>query len=369
MNYLDAVIEQQMSMTAASTYWIEHLHNYKIDRSLLLPFDRHRLSNEHDTGYGTSITFDFGQDLSQLFVTYSSLYNIKFEYLTLACYYVFLFKLSNGEKDLCIGMNIDNRYRKELKSLIGLFEIVIPLRCQLDPHWSFHQHITHTKEMMTNSLQYSYFPLQRILNQHLKSLKPAFLNIFFEFQSNQNEYYKNEIMIGDIHLYTVSYLNQIGRYDTVNKYDFSLNVQYDFNINQLLCTINASLDLFNEETIEKTTQRFHFMLKQLFISTDDWMKKPIYYLSLILPNERLITQSLNKTEVLFPSVTCIHHEFVFQVMKHSQKLAVELDEQFLSYSELLHCVQLLTVHLLNNHDIVVGQIVCQCVERSLSMVS
>ena len=36
-------------------------------------------------------------------------------------------------------MNIDNRYRDEFKSLIGLFENIIPFRCQLDPHWSFHQ--------------------------------------------------------------------------------------------------------------------------------------------------------------------------------------------------------------------------------------
>ena len=34
---------------------------------------------------------------------------------------------------------------------------------------------------------------------------------------------------------------------------------------------------------------------------------------------------MNNTEVLFPFVSCIHHEFVYQVMKNPQKLAVELD--------------------------------------------
>ena len=56
-------------------------------------------------------------------------------------------------------------------------------------------------------------------------------------------------------------------------------------------------------------------------------------------------------------------------MKHPQKLAVELDDQSLTYCELLHCVQVLSLNLMNKYDVVPGEIVCQCVERSLSMVS
>jgi non-ribosomal peptide synthetase component F len=78
---------------------------------------------------------------------------------------------------------------------------------------------------------------------------------------------------------------------------------------------------------------------------------------------------MNNTQVLFPSATCIHQRFVYQAIKQPQKLAVELDYQSLTYTELLYYVRLLSLHLLNNHHIVSGEIVCQCVERSLSMVS
>jgi non-ribosomal peptide synthetase component F len=112
------------------------------------------------------------------------------------------------------------------------------------------------------------------------------------------------------------------------------------------------------------------MLKELFqFSFDDQMKKPIYELSLVLPDERLLIQSLNNTQVLVPSASCIHHEFVCQVMKHPQKLAVELDDQSLTYSELLYYVQVLSLNLLIKQGIVTGDVICQCVERSLSMVS
>ncbi|CAF4299620.1 unnamed protein product, partial [Adineta steineri] len=55
-------------------------------------------------------------------------------------------------------------------------------------------------------------------------------------------------------------------------------------------------------------------------------------------------------------------------IKHPQKLAVELDEQSLTYCELLYYVQVLSLILLNEYHVVPGDIVCQCVERSLSMV-
>ncbi|CAF4244117.1 unnamed protein product, partial [Adineta steineri] len=55
-------------------------------------------------------------------------------------------------------------------------------------------------------------------------------------------------------------------------------------------------------------------------------------------------------------------------MKHPQKLAVELGGQSLTYCELLHYVQVLSFTLLNEYHVVPGEVVCQCVERSLSMV-
>jgi non-ribosomal peptide synthetase component F len=267
-------------------------------------------------------------------------------------------------------MNIDNRYRDELKSIIGMFENIIPLRCQLDPHWSFHQLVEHIQEIAISNLEYYYFPLQRILAQHSNASKPAFLDTSFEFYSINNKKHKNEVVIGDSRLHVMPFSIKISEDEIMSKFDFILSIQYNSDINQLSCAINASLDLFDTKTVEKTAIRFHSMLEQLFqFTNDDQMNKPIYELSLILSDERLLMQSVNNTEVSFLSAACIHHEFVCQAINHSQKLAVELDEQSLTYSELLYYVQLLSLNLLNTHGVISGEIVCQCVERSLSMVS
>ena len=61
------------------------------------------------------------------------------------------------------------------------------------------------------------------------------------------------------------------------------------------------------------------MLEQLFHLRDDQMKKPIDELSLILSDERILMESINNTQVIFPSVTCIHHEFVCSSNETSTK--------------------------------------------------
>ncbi|CAF1063333.1 unnamed protein product [Adineta steineri] len=368
MRYIDyAVIEQQMSMTGASMFWLDALYDCKLDQSLPLPFDRHRLSDEHPTGRGTSISFDFGQDLSRDFLTHALSNNISVEHLALATYYMFLFKLTNGEKDLCIGINTHGRYRDELESIIGLFENVIPLRCQLDPQWHFNHLLKHVRDITTQSMKYSYFPLQRILNQHPHISKYAFLDTSLEFISYKNN---NTMMIGDSQLVPASFSFNMNEDEILSVSDFSLSIYHDINMNQLSCTINASLDLFSRDTVEKISQRFHSILHQSSASIiDNQINKPIYELSLTLSNEQYLIQSLNNTQTSFSSpLACMHHEFIDQVMKHPQKLAVELDEQSLTYCELLYYVQLLSVNLLNKYHISPGDIVCQCVERSLSMV-
>ncbi|CAF4040459.1 unnamed protein product [Adineta steineri] len=369
LRYLDyTVIEQEMPMTGASMFWLDALHDCNLDQSLPLPFDRHRLLNEQTTNRGISISFDFDKDLSYRFLYFASSMNIPIEHLAFAIYYTFVFKLTNGETNLCVAMNANTRYRDELKTMIGLFENIVPLRCQLDSHQSFHQLVEYVHEIITSSMKYSYFPLQRILNQHPNMSKAAFLDTFFEFHSNHNKYYQNEITMDNAHLHPISYSKQTNTNEVVTKCDFSLDIQHDSNINQFSCIIKGSLDVFDKKTIQIITQRFHFMLEQLFTSDIDHLNKSVYELSLMLPNERLLIQSLNNTQMAGLSSTCIHHEFVYQVMKHPQKLAIELDEQSLTYGELLYYVQILSRHLVNNNHVVVGEVICQCVQRSLSMI-
>ncbi|CAF1305048.1 unnamed protein product [Rotaria sordida] len=206
LRYMDyAIIEQQTSMTAASAFWLDSLRDCKIHHHLSLPFDRHRVSDEHRTGRGISASFSFGEHLSRAFIVYASISKTTLENMALASYYAFLFKLANGERDLCIGINTHGRYKPELMSIIGMFVNAIPLRCKLDPSWPFARLVKEVHQIAMDSSHYSYFPLQRILAQHPLVSKPAFLDTSFEFDSNTTQNMSNEIMLDDICLSLVPY--------------------------------------------------------------------------------------------------------------------------------------------------------------------
>ncbi|CAF1453706.1 unnamed protein product [Adineta ricciae] len=370
LRYLDyAIIEQQMSMNGASSFWFDALCDCKLDQPLSLPYDQHRLMDEDRTNHTVSISFDFDQDLSYHFLTYASLYNVTLEQLVLAMYYAFLFKITNSENDLCIGKSIDGRYRNELKSIIGTFDSIIPLRCKLCPYGSCHQLIEYVKEMLTNSMKFSYFPLQRIFNQHSSVSEPATLNTAFQFLSHTLNVVENEPIINNSRLSLMPLTMQMYDNEMMRKFDLVFKIEHARDTNQVSCTINASRDVFKVETVHIIGQQYHSMLKRLFASINDQkLNISVCELSLQLPDEQILTQSINHTQTLFSSMNCVHQEFSYQVVKYPQKLSVELDEQSLTYAELLHYAQILSLYLLKKYSVKSDDIICQCVDRSLSMV-
>ena len=372
---VDAVIEKKMTMNGARFFWLDTLHDCRLNHSLALPYDRHRLSTEHPNLHTTSLTFAFDQHLSHQLLTYASANGISLEHLVLSLYFLFLFKITNGQSDLCIAIDTTlRRDRHEFNSIIGLFVNTIPLRCQLHAHWSFDRLVRHVDEMTTNSMKYSYYPLQHILDQHPHLSDAAFLHTPFHFIDSSIEgKNENTVMIGDNPLSWVPLSGDMNECEHMNRVDFMCSFLHNSMTNELSCTINASLDLFTCETIHTITQRLHLMLHHLFSSDDNHrLQTPICELSTTTAHEQLLFQSLNNTQTSSSAVNthhCIQHLFVKQVMKHPQKLAVELDEQSLTYAELLHSVQVLSLRLMDDEHVAVGDIVCQCVERSLTMVN
>ncbi|CAF4066371.1 unnamed protein product, partial [Rotaria magnacalcarata] len=372
LRYIDySIAEREMPMSMAYAFWLEALCNYAIDQPLSLPFDRYRLSDEQRTGRGVSVSFHFGQELSSAFLIYARMSNTTLEQLSLACYYVFLFKLTNGEQDLCVGMNIDGRYKDELHPIIGMFANAIPLRLpHLDPCASFSRLIEQVREMITRTVEMSYFPLQRILGQHPNCVTtPAFLDTSFEYTSTENSINQGQVSVGEVMLTNVPYSIQVGTDETVSKFDFSLRLQYDKATEQLSYQIDASLDLFDKKSVQAIGRRFYVILQQLFLlGSFDVARQPIYELSLLLSDEVQYMESINNinTQMNFESLGCLKYEFLQQASTNPQKISVCLDEQSLSYAELLAKVYELVVYLGKRQY--PNEIICQCVERSIEMI-
>ena len=348
-------------MAMASAFWLETLRDYEMNRPLALPFDRHRLSDEQRTGRGTSASFDFGEDLSRAFLAYATMSNTTPELLSLACYFAFLFKLTNGERDLCLTMETHARYNEQLHSIIGMFLTLLPCRIQLDPSLSFEHLVAQVRHLYFSILEHSLYPLQRIIGTHQA---PAFLDTRFHFITVAEDV--EHLKLDGTLLQSQAFAKD----DHLTNFDMLLTFVHNPSTG-MSCSLICSQDLFDQTTVQTLADRFSCLLHRLFDSTATSVtKQSLCQLSIILPKEEPLIHSLKHNGIsrLQAPYSTIIELFNQQALSQPQKLSVELDEQSLTYSELFFYAQQLALLLIDGHDVKAGDIVCQCVERSLSMV-
>jgi non-ribosomal peptide synthetase component F len=250
-----------------------------------------------------------------------------------------------------------------------MFVATLPYRIQLDPHQSFEQLIKQVRDQCLSILEHSHYPLQHILaDAHHHQSTAAFLETVFDFVSLSSNI--NRLTLNETQLEAVP----LPAKDSVAKFDFMLTLIHDPSStnNTLSCSLICSSDIFDQQTVQILLDRFSTIVEQLFGSVKvSKSMQPLYKLSIIQPDElRIIREldSIDKNEQ--PRfISTIGELFSQEAANHPQKIAVELDEQCLTYSELVAYAQRLALHLLTTYDLKVGEIVCQCMERSLSMVS
>jgi non-ribosomal peptide synthetase component F len=220
-------------------------------------------------------------------------------------------------------------------------------------------------------MQHAHLPYQCIRKE--LGLPPATsLNISFDFQINcSDEHTINLIKLHNAQLEQVPQIltTNSPNGEVLSKFDLSLMINYDQHANTLACTLDGSCDLFNQITVQNLSHRFHTLCRQIFCSSSfDLQKQPVYELSIILPIERDMIQQLNNSGTPSNVTSCIHQAFVQQALMYPNKVAIILDEHSLTYGQLLNRVQQLALHLINDKGVKPGDVVCQCVDRSIEMI-
>ncbi|CAF4196999.1 unnamed protein product [Adineta steineri] len=289
LNYIDySVHEHIMDMLFSREFWHSQLESYNIECSLSLPFDRQRSStNQQRSGLATSAQITFDNELCTSFLNYASSHHLTLFQLGLSIFGVFLFKLTHGESDLCIGSINANRYRSKLVNIIGMFVSTLPYRVELDPHWSFDEVAKYVQEKCVSILEHSHYPLQHILDDNrLNQSNVSFLETMFDFISMSKDV--EHLCLNNTNLEQVSLEKSV----EMSKFDFSLTFEYNLlsDNKRLSCSFVCSHDLFEQSTISQITQRFEYMFEQLFrtqssnISVMN-MSSSINKLFIILPEE------------------------------------------------------------------------------------
>ncbi|CAF4171386.1 unnamed protein product [Adineta steineri] len=289
LNYIDySVHEHIMDMSLSREFWHFQLERYNINCSLSLPFDRQRSStSQQRSGAASTAEITFDNELCTSFLNYASSHHLPLFQLGLSIFYVFLFKLTHGETDLCISSINANRYRNELQNLIGMFVSTLPYRLEIDSHWSFDEVVENVQEKCLSILAHSHYPLQHILgNARLNQSSVSFLETVFDFITVSKD--AEHLCLSDTNLERIS-LEQSAE---VAKFDFSLTFEYNplSDNKRLSCRFVCSHDLFEKSTISKIALRFQYMFEQVFQTQSSNIpamdvRSSISKLSLILPEE------------------------------------------------------------------------------------
>jgi hypothetical protein len=288
LQYIDySVYEHVMDMTLSREFWHLQLEGYNLEHPLSLPVDRHRLSTDQRSSLASVAQITFKDEISTAFLNYTSSHQVTPFQLGLATFYVFLFKLTHGETDLCITCINANRYRNELENMIGMFVSTLPYRIQLNSNWSIDEVVKHVREKCLSILEQSHYPLQHILaDSHINQTNVPFLETIFDFitvTSNTNHIFFDDATLERILLEQSS---------QVAKFDLSVTFVYNptSHDNKLSCCFAFSRDLFEETTVVQIARRFQYIVEQLFrTKSTDIRMDPIITsmnkLSLILPEE------------------------------------------------------------------------------------
>ena len=183
LQYIDySVHEHIMDMTSSRQFWNSQLQGYNLEHSLSLPMDRSRSSTDQRSGLASTAHITFDNEICTSFLDYASSHHLTLFQLGLATFYIFLYKLTHGQSDLCISSINANRYRSELQNLIGMFVSTLPYRLQVDSHCSFDELVGYVREKCLSILQHSHYPLQHILADfHLNQSNVPFLETMFDF--------------------------------------------------------------------------------------------------------------------------------------------------------------------------------------------
>jgi hypothetical protein len=295
LQYVDySVHERLIDMLASREFWHSQLQGYNLQHLLALPCDHQRASNNEHSGLGYAAHITFDDEISTAFLNYASSHNLTLFQLGLAVFYVFLFKLTHGQTDLCIASINANRYRSELQNMIGMFVATLPCRIELDSRWSFDEVVKHVREKYLSILKHSHYSLQQILADfQLNQSNVPFLETIFDFITVSTAEYRFNLNDACFEQASIDQVYQM------TKFDFSISFVYNPSAdeNQLSCRFVCSSDLFEETTVTQVGRRFQHLFEQVCrtkssIVLMDESVTSINKLSLILPEESAELQGI-----------------------------------------------------------------------------
>ncbi|KAF7781237.1 arthrofactin-type cyclic lipopeptide synthetase C [Pseudoalteromonas rubra] len=147
------------------------------------------------------------------------------------------------------------------------------------------------------------------------------------------------------------------------------NYPFDLSVNDLGEQASFTLDFQIEQTVEATriADWMETALHGLVNALQDNSNQPVSTLTVLPPAEIALQDTWQSERANYPRLSCIHELFELQAAATPNEVAVQLNDQMLSYGELNARANQLALYLRETHQIGAGALVGLCLGRSVEM--
>jgi amino acid adenylation domain-containing protein/non-ribosomal peptide synthase protein (TIGR01720 family) len=341
---------QSETIKLQERYWLNQLKEELPVLELPLDFPRPVIFSVE----GEKISFEINDETSHRLRSLAKANQCSLHVLLFTIFNILLSKYT-GQEDIVIGIPVGARRHPDLRNLLGMFVNSLFIRSSINGDDSFVHLLQVQMTVMANSLKNQYYPFDHLIHQAGKkrdvSRNPVFDTMFI---------YQN---MGMPEIETAAFTVSPYFFDPgFSKYDMSLEI-FD-NDSALKYGIEYATKLFRKETITRFAEHFQNLISQILDNPDSKLAN----LSVLSRQEYdAFIKEFNDTASHYPSGTTIDQLFEQQAELTPENIAIEVDNESITYGQLHISVSNLA-ELLRKKGIGPNMVVGLLLERSPELI-
>ena len=254
----------------------------------------------------------------------------------LAAFQTLLHRYS-GQEQFLVGSVTAGRGHSELAGLVGYFINPVALRADFSGNPTFYEVLQRVRQTALGAFEHQDYPpallAKRLGLQRDSSRPPLFETMFILQKAQQTEVQAlspfalgidgARMEMGSLVLESMALEGEPAQFD--------LTMMMAETDQGLAAALQYNADLFNAATIRRMLEHFHSLLQNIVSEP----LKPVSMYSLLSDSERQqLLINWNETQVDFPRDLCVHELIQEQVRRTPDAVAVQYEDDSLTYQEL-----------------------------------
>ncbi len=277
------------------------------------------------------------------------------EYMVFMAAFMALLHKYSHQQEIILGTPIAGRTHPDTQDMLGMFVNTLAIKGELAPEQSFLDFLESIKSKCLQGYENQDYPFDELVKEldieRNTSRNPIF-DIMFGLQNGA----ESDLKLGDAMLTDLSHKYKTAKFDLtlmINKDDESYSLYWEY-----------STDIFKEVSIKRMAGQFETLLNNILINPECSISKLEY----ITEEEKTYLRQGLCNEAPFPSNKSLIDIFEDNLRTNESNIAVEFEDESLTYSELNQKANYISLKL-SNKGVTTGSIVGIIAHSSMNTIA